>query len=43
MRRWAILLTVLVLAGCHKKAADVGDAAAHGGCHLVAVSVLMEP
>ena len=28
MRRWAILLTVLVLAGCHKKAADVGDAAA---------------
>ena len=28
MRRWAIVLTVLVLAGCHKKAADVGDAAA---------------
>ena len=26
MRRWAILLTVLVLAGCHKKAADASAA-----------------
>lgn len=26
MRRWAIVLTVLLLAGCHKKASDAADA-----------------